>query len=69
MRVADALSSETGLRPAFHHHFGGFVEAKNELARFLELTDDSIGLVFDTGHYAFSYRDCGNPKSIVLVPG
>jgi inosose dehydratase len=53
-RVAEAVESETGLRTVFHHHCGGYVETPDEIARLLELTDPSIlGLVFDTGHYAF----------------
>ena len=53
-RVAQAVRSATGLRTVFHHHCGGYVETPDEIARFLSLTDpDLIGLVFDTGHYAF----------------
>jgi inosose dehydratase len=59
MLVADAVLSETGLRTVFHHHCGGYVETPDEIARLLELTDPQrIGLVFDTGHYAFGAGDC-----------
>ena len=58
-RVAEAVSSETGLRTVFHHHCAGYVETPDEIARFLELTDPKlIGLVFDTGHYAFGAGNC-----------
>jgi inosose dehydratase len=54
MQTADAVLSATGLRTVFHHHCAGFVETPDEIARFLDLTDPKrIGLVFDTGHYAF----------------
>jgi inosose dehydratase len=53
-RVARSVYAETGLRTAFHHHCAGYVETPDEISRFLELTDPQlIGLVFDTGHYAY----------------
>jgi inosose dehydratase len=53
-KVARAVHQETGLRTVFHHHCAGYVETPDEIARFLELTDPKvIGLVFDTGHYAY----------------
>ncbi len=58
-RVASEVLAETGLRTAFHHHCAGFVETPDEIARFLELTDPrTVGLVFDTGHYAYGAGDC-----------
>ncbi|MGC4050007.1 MAG: TIM barrel protein [Paludibaculum sp.] len=52
--VARTVLAETGLRTVFHHHCAGYVETPREIARFLELTDPAaIGLVFDTGHYAY----------------
>jgi inosose dehydratase len=49
-----AVLAESGLRTVFHHHCAGYVETPDEIARFLELTDpDAIGLVFDTGHFAY----------------
>ena len=59
MLVANAVHAETGLRTVFHHHSAGFVETPDEIARFLDLTDPNrIGLVFDTGHYAFGAGNC-----------
>jgi len=53
-RIARAVRDETGLRTAFHHHCAGYVETPREIDRFLERTDaDLVGLVLDTGHYAF----------------
>jgi inosose dehydratase len=53
-RVARAVSEQTGLRCVFHHHCAGFVETPDEIATLLSLTDPQVvGLVFDTGHYAF----------------
>jgi inosose dehydratase len=53
-RLARIVKEETGLRTVFHHHCAGYVETPDEIERFLDLTDpDAIGLVFDTGHFAY----------------
>lgn len=58
MRVAEAVKRETGLRTAFHHHCGGYVETPEEVDRLMGLTDPTLlGLVFDTGHYRFGGGD------------
>jgi inosose dehydratase len=57
-RVARAVRQETGLRTAFHHHCGGYVETPDEIAELMRRTDPALlGLVFDTGHYAFGAGD------------
>lgn len=59
-RIARAVREETGLRTVFHHHCAGYVETPAEIAKLLELTDPSLlGLVFDTGHYAFGAGEQG----------
>ncbi|MGH7174284.1 MAG: TIM barrel protein [Gemmataceae bacterium] len=58
-KVGRAVLVETGLRTVFHHHCAGYVEMPEEIAQFLELTDPSaVGLVFDTGHFAYGSGDC-----------
>ncbi len=53
-KLAREVRDRTGIRTAFHHHCAGFIETPEEIARFLQLTDPAlVGLVFDTGHYAF----------------
>jgi inosose dehydratase len=53
-RIALSVRNKTGLRTVFHHHCAGYVETPDEIARLLALTDpESVGLVFDTGHYAY----------------
>ena len=65
--VARAVREETGLRTAFHHHCAGYVETPAEIARLLELTDPGLlGLVFDTGHYAFG---TGAPSASAVLDG
>jgi inosose dehydratase len=57
-QVAQAVLDKTGLSTVFHHHCGGYVETPAEIARLMELTDPRLlGLVFDTGHYAFGAGD------------
>lgn len=53
-RIARAVRDETGLPTAFHHHCAGYVETPVEVDRLLRRTDpDLMGLVLDTGHYAY----------------
>jgi inosose dehydratase len=66
-RVARAVREETGLRCVFHHHCAGYVETPDEIARLLDLTDPGlVGLVFDTGHYAFG---SGTPSASAVLDG
>lgn len=58
-RIAEAVLRETGLRTVFHHHCAGFVETEAEIAELLARTEPSLlGLVFDTGHFAFAAGNC-----------
>lgn len=58
-RVAQAVHDETGLRCVFHHHCAGYVETPVEIDHLLALTDPAlVGLVFDTGHYAYGAGGC-----------
>jgi inosose dehydratase len=52
--IGRAVLAETGLRTVFHHHCAGYVETPDEIGEILKQTDpDAVGLVFDTGHFAF----------------
>jgi inosose dehydratase len=58
-RIAALVREQTGLRTVFHPHCAGWVETPAEIARLLDLTDPALlGLVFDTGHYAFGAGGC-----------
>ncbi len=41
---------EQGLTLAYHHHLMMLVEKADEIAAFCDATDDSVGLLLDTGH-------------------
>jgi inosose dehydratase len=63
--LASTVLAETGLRTVFHHHCAGYVETPDEIARFLDLTDPQvIGLVFDTGHYAYGAGTCDSLEGL-----
>ena len=56
--AARRVMEETGLRSVLHHHTGTWIETPAETERILAMTDDSsVGLVFDTGHWAFGGGD------------
>lgn len=56
--IANAVTTETGLRAVFHPHCGGYVETPEEIDRLMELTDQArVGLVLDTGHIVYGGGD------------
>lgn len=58
-RIAASVLEQTGLRTVFHHHCAGYVETPAEIDRLMAETDpDALGLVFDTGHYAYGAGGC-----------
>lgn len=58
-RVAQAVQAESGLRTVFHFHCAGYIETPAEIDRLMALTDPALlGLVFDTGHFAFGAGGC-----------
>jgi inosose dehydratase len=46
-----------GVAMAFHHHMGTVVETNDETRRLMDVTGEAVGLLFDTGHSAFSGGD------------
>jgi inosose dehydratase len=42
-----------GVRLAYHHHMGAYVETPEDIDRLMALTDNDVGLLFDSGHAAF----------------
>jgi len=49
--------ADFGVRMAFHHHMGTIVETDAEVARLMRHTGEAVGLLYDTGHSAFSGGD------------
>ena len=46
-----------GVRVAYHHHMGAYVETPADVARLMSLTGDAVGLLFDAGHITFAGGD------------
>ncbi|CAB3724170.1 myo-inosose-2 dehydratase [Paraburkholderia rhynchosiae] len=42
-----------GVRLAYHHHMGAYVETPEDIDRLMALTSGDVGLLFDSGHAAF----------------
>ncbi|TDV04609.1 myo-inosose-2 dehydratase [Paraburkholderia caballeronis] len=56
----DAFARHTlsrGVRLAYHHHMGAYVETPADVDRLMARTSDAVGLLFDTGHIAFAGGD------------
>ena len=51
-----------GVGMAFHHHMGTIVETDAEIDALMARTGEAVGLLFDTGHCAFSG---GDPKALL----
>jgi inosose dehydratase len=49
--------SNFGVRMAFHHHMGTIVETDAEVGELMNRTGEAVGLLYDTGHCAFSGGD------------
>jgi inosose dehydratase len=46
-----------GVRLAYHHHMGSYVETPSDVDRFMALVGDDVGLLFDSGHMSFAADD------------
>ncbi len=46
-----------GVRLAYHHHMGSYVETPADVDRLMTLVGDEVGLLFDSGHMTFAGGD------------
>ncbi|WP_323120865.1 myo-inosose-2 dehydratase [Burkholderia alba] len=46
-----------GVRLAYHHHMGAYVETPADVDRLMASTSDAVGLLFDAGHITFAGGD------------
>jgi inosose dehydratase len=56
----DAFARHTrsrGVRLAYHHHMGAYVETPADVDKLMALTSDDVGLLFDSGHMTFAGGD------------
>ncbi len=48
-----------GVRLAYHHHMGAYVQTPEDVDTLMSLVGDEVGLLFDTGHMTFAGGDAG----------
>ena len=46
-----------GVRLAYHHHMGSYVETPSDVDQLMALVGDEVGLLFDSGHVSFAATD------------
>ncbi len=46
-----------GVRLAYHHHMGAYVETADDIDQLMALTGPEVGLLFDSGHITFAGGD------------
>ena len=59
-RKLDAFAKYTasqGVRLAYHHHMGAYVQTGADIDRLMSLTHAEVGLLLDSGHLAFAGAD------------
>jgi inosose dehydratase len=49
--------AKRGVRLAYHHHMGAYVETPQDVDTLMEVTGPDVGLLFDSGHMAFGGGD------------
>lgn len=54
MNKLAVLAEEKGMKVSFHHHMGTGVQTPAEVDKFMEMTNDNVYLLFDSGHLAYS---------------
>ena len=50
-------TQEHGVRVAYHHHMGAYVEAPADVDELMRRVGPEVGLLFDTGHMTFAGGD------------
>ncbi|MGA7440102.1 MAG: myo-inosose-2 dehydratase [Luteibacter sp.] len=51
-----------GVRLAYHHHMGAYVESADDVDQLMAHTGDDVGLLFDSGH---TYFGGGDPVAVL----
>lgn len=54
MNKLAVLAEEKGMKVSFHHHMGTGIQTPEEVDKFMEMTNDNVYLLFDSGHLAYS---------------
>ncbi|WP_041608297.1 myo-inosose-2 dehydratase [Halobacteroides halobius] len=48
------LAAEKGMKVSLHHHMGTGIQTPEETDKFMEMTNDDVYLLFDSGHMYYS---------------
>ncbi|WP_205952391.1 myo-inosose-2 dehydratase [Pantoea stewartii] len=59
-----AIAARKGMRVCLHHHMGTAIQTPAEIDRFMAMTNDTVGLLYDTGHIYYSE---GSPQAMLAV--
>ncbi|WP_375184721.1 myo-inosose-2 dehydratase [Aquabacterium sp.] len=59
------LLARYGIRLAYHHHMGAWVESPEDVDRLMAETSSNVGLLFDTGHTWFGGTQGGHSVDVV----
>lgn len=60
MKVTDGmnklaeLAAEKGMKVSYHHHMGTGIQTPEEIDKFMDMTNNNVHLLFDSGHLAYS---------------
>lgn len=49
-----AIAAQKGMCVTLHHHMGTGIQTPAEIDRFMAMTNDNVGLLYDTGHIYYS---------------
>lgn len=49
-----AIAAQKEMRVTLHHHMGTGIQTPAEIDRFMAMTNDNVGLLYDTGHIYYS---------------
>lgn len=49
-----AIAAQKGMRVTLHHHMGTGIQTPAEIDRFMAMTNNNVGLLYDTGHIYYS---------------
>lgn len=63
-RLAE-LAAEKDMKVSYHHHMGTGVQTPAEIDRFMEMTNDNVYLLFDSGHLVFSEGDQAAAEAVL----
>jgi inosose dehydratase len=58
--VFGAHLAKRGVRLAYHHHMGAYVQSPEDVDKLMSVTGNDVGLLFDTGHITFGGGDAVN---------